>query len=183
MERISVSDLPFPFLSRKSWSTTLNLNFSFNLLLQRSSSLTVAERMCAAFIPLIAIIEIFIFAAADCFSCQPRTKRCRYQFGDFSRIAAETRCNFSLFSRFPFLLFSGHDWRGKALTFVTGLCPWKDVFSRSCVHLLIRLQKRKFVRLWTVMTCIFLVVVIFICFPSLEVDNSYHFLFYLSFTK
>ncbi|KAK4761858.1 hypothetical protein SAY87_029742 [Trapa incisa] len=57
----------------------------------RSSSLTVAERLCAACIPFIAIVEIFVFSVANCFSCEPRTKRCICRFGDFSRIAAETR--------------------------------------------------------------------------------------------
>ncbi|KAK4793225.1 hypothetical protein SAY86_023660 [Trapa natans] len=56
-----------------------------------SSSLTVAERLCAVFIPFIAIVEFFIVSVANCFSCQPRIKRCLCHFGDFSRMADETR--------------------------------------------------------------------------------------------
>ncbi|KAI3979485.1 hypothetical protein MKX01_001677 [Papaver californicum] len=60
-----------------------------------SSSLTVGEKVCAAFIPFIAIIEIFIFAISDCFdsssSDPPKffLSKCRYD--DLSRLAHETR--------------------------------------------------------------------------------------------
>ncbi|XP_058073906.1 calcineurin B-like protein 9 isoform X1 [Magnolia sinica] len=36
-----------------------------------SSSLTIGERLCAAFIPCIAIVEVLIFAIADCFKQSP----------------------------------------------------------------------------------------------------------------
>ncbi|KAL4649342.1 hypothetical protein ACB092_01G007700 [Castanea dentata] len=42
-----------------------------------SSSLTIGERICAAFIPLIAIFEVLIFTFSDCFEPrQPRLKKC-----------------------------------------------------------------------------------------------------------
>ncbi|XP_050264191.1 calcineurin B-like protein 9 isoform X4 [Quercus robur] len=53
-----------------------------------SSSLTIGERICAAFIPLIAIFEVLIFAFSDCFEPrQPRLKKCA---GDIPRLANET---------------------------------------------------------------------------------------------
>ncbi|XP_068651751.1 calcineurin B-like protein 9 isoform X1 [Aristolochia californica] len=41
----------------------------------KSSSLTVGERVCAAFIPFVAIMEALIFALVDCFQPQPRKQR------------------------------------------------------------------------------------------------------------
>ncbi|MQL81521.1 hypothetical protein Taro_013990 [Colocasia esculenta] len=38
-------------------------------LLQSSSSLTVAERLCVAFIPLVAVIEAIVYVVCGCFEC------------------------------------------------------------------------------------------------------------------
>ncbi|KAL6296042.1 hypothetical protein ACE6H2_004184 [Prunus campanulata] len=57
----------------------------------RSSSLSLGERICAAFIPFIAIIEVLVFAVTDCFSYRPRQTKCRFAFGDMSVLADETR--------------------------------------------------------------------------------------------
>jgi len=57
-----------------------------------SSSLTIGERFCAAFIPIIAIVEILIYAVSGCFECQQSTKRrSRYGYLELSRLADETR--------------------------------------------------------------------------------------------
>ncbi|GLT69975.1 hypothetical protein SLA2020_420830 [Shorea laevis] len=56
----------------------------------RSSSLTVGERICLAFIPFLGIIEVLIFAMADCFECRPSPKKRGYGFEDVSRLANET---------------------------------------------------------------------------------------------
>ncbi|OVA11722.1 Recoverin [Macleaya cordata] len=57
----------------------------------RSSSLTIGERLCAAFIPFIAIIEVLIFAVADCFDCHPRPRKSPHRHSDFVRLADESR--------------------------------------------------------------------------------------------
>ncbi|KAJ0985492.1 hypothetical protein J5N97_003848 [Dioscorea zingiberensis] len=58
------------------------------------SSLTVGERLCGAFIPLIAIIEALFFAVAECFQIHHSNERRREdsRFHDLPRIAAESRC-------------------------------------------------------------------------------------------
>ncbi|KAF3447522.1 hypothetical protein FNV43_RR12708 [Rhamnella rubrinervis] len=57
-----------------------------------SSFLTVGERICAAFIPCIAIVELLIFAVTDCFfNNRPRIRKRRFDFDDLSRLADETR--------------------------------------------------------------------------------------------
>ncbi|KAB1219800.1 Calcineurin B-like protein 10 [Morella rubra] len=56
----------------------------------RSSSLTLGERICAAFIPFVAIIEVLMFAMAECFECRPRPKKRGYGFEDLARLANET---------------------------------------------------------------------------------------------
>ncbi|KAF7138947.1 hypothetical protein RHSIM_Rhsim07G0142600 [Rhododendron simsii] len=56
-----------------------------------SSSLTIGERICAAFIPIIAIVEILIYAVSGCFECQQTTKRSRYGYMELSRLAEESR--------------------------------------------------------------------------------------------
>ncbi|KAI5669722.1 hypothetical protein M9H77_19575 [Catharanthus roseus] len=57
------------------------------------SSLTVTEKLCAAFFPFVAIFEAFIFAVSGCFECQPmhRPKKLRYEFKDLVRLAQESR--------------------------------------------------------------------------------------------
>lgn len=56
-----------------------------------SSSLTVGERICSAFLPLIAIIEALIFVVTDCFECQPKLLA-RHRPHDFVKLADESRC-------------------------------------------------------------------------------------------
>ncbi|ONI33254.1 hypothetical protein PRUPE_1G412900 [Prunus persica] len=58
---------------------------------KRSSSLSLGERICVAFIPFIAIIEVLVFAVTDCFSYRPRETKCRFALGDMSVLANETR--------------------------------------------------------------------------------------------
>ncbi|CAA7402930.1 unnamed protein product [Spirodela intermedia] len=62
--------------------------------MQSSSSLTLPERLCAACIPLIAIIDILIFSVAGCFQygCgrRPRQRPVRLGLKDFGRMADET---------------------------------------------------------------------------------------------
>ncbi|XP_039164850.1 calcineurin B-like protein 10 isoform X1 [Eucalyptus grandis] len=59
----------------------------------RSSSLTIGERICAAFIPLASIAEVVAFAVGSC--CENRARRDKkgrcYRFGDVNRLASETR--------------------------------------------------------------------------------------------
>ncbi|XP_048133376.1 calcineurin B-like protein 10 [Rhodamnia argentea] len=58
----------------------------------RSSSLTIGERICAAFIPLLSVVEILAFALGSCCENRPEhKKRRRYRFGDVNRLASETR--------------------------------------------------------------------------------------------
>ncbi|KAH1056790.1 hypothetical protein J1N35_034855 [Gossypium stocksii] len=56
-----------------------------------SSSLTLGERICAAFIPLVAVVDFFIFVVSNCFYCQPCCEKCRYGPSDFTRLANESR--------------------------------------------------------------------------------------------
>jgi hypothetical protein len=74
---------------------------------QRSSSLTVCERFCAAFIPFLSIIEVLILAMADCFKCRrPHPMKRGYASEDHARLANETICNFSLpFSIVCFMIY------------------------------------------------------------------------------
>ncbi|XP_007012267.2 PREDICTED: calcineurin B-like protein 10 [Theobroma cacao] len=62
-----------------------NRNKSFG-----SSSLTMGERICAAFMPFIAVINFLIFSMANCFEYQPCFKKCRYGFTDLARLANES---------------------------------------------------------------------------------------------
>ncbi|XP_072955195.1 calcineurin B-like protein 9 [Typha angustifolia] len=59
----------------------------------RSSSLTVGEKLCTAFIPFIAIIEALIYAFAGCFEQHPpRTVRPRKKtLNDLARLAEDSR--------------------------------------------------------------------------------------------
>ncbi|KAL5559417.1 hypothetical protein UlMin_035628 [Ulmus minor] len=59
----------------------------------RSSSLSLGERFCMAFVPFVAVIEVLIFALTDCFNYRPPPKKCRYEFRDLARLADETRFN------------------------------------------------------------------------------------------
>ncbi|XVE70933.1 hypothetical protein DITRI_Ditri10aG0109500 [Diplodiscus trichospermus] len=56
-----------------------------------SSSLTMGERICAAFVPLIALIDFLIFGMANCFEYRPHRKKCRYGFTDLTRLSEESR--------------------------------------------------------------------------------------------
>ncbi|CAK7352986.1 unnamed protein product [Dovyalis caffra] len=67
------------------------MDFSNNNKSSRSSSLTVGERICAAFIPFVAIIEIFILAVGNCFEYRLTVKKSRCGFKDLARLADESR--------------------------------------------------------------------------------------------
>lgn len=56
-----------------------------------TSSLTIGERICAAFIPIIAFVEFLTLSAVNCFDLRPRWKKCQFGFGDLARLADETR--------------------------------------------------------------------------------------------
>ncbi|KAL5769070.1 hypothetical protein ACOSP7_015626 [Xanthoceras sorbifolium] len=56
-----------------------------------SSSLTIGERICAACIPLIVVIEALIFAVGGCFDIPRRPTKCRFDFADLARLADESR--------------------------------------------------------------------------------------------
>ncbi|CAA6666161.1 unnamed protein product [Spirodela intermedia] len=62
--------------------------------MQSSSSLTLPERLCAACIPLIAVIEVLIFSVAGCFQygCgrRPRQRPAHLGLKDFGHMADET---------------------------------------------------------------------------------------------
>ncbi|GAB4837111.1 Calcineurin B-like protein 10 [Ancistrocladus abbreviatus] len=57
----------------------------------RLSSLAVGERLCAAFIPLVAITETLMFAISNCFGCHPPPKKHLYRSKDLARLAEESR--------------------------------------------------------------------------------------------
>ncbi|KAI3859513.1 hypothetical protein MKW98_027110 [Papaver atlanticum] len=66
-----------------------------------SSSLTIGEKLCAACIPFIALIEILIFAVSDCFECSSssdrhnknpsKNKLSKRRYDDLARLANETQ--------------------------------------------------------------------------------------------
>lgn len=70
----------------------LLLLLSFILGAQRSSSLTIGERICAACMPLVSIVEILAFGVGSCCENRPRRKKRRHRFGDVNRLASVTRC-------------------------------------------------------------------------------------------
>nr|POF09902.1 isoform 2 of calcineurin b-like protein 10 [Quercus suber] len=56
-----------------------------------SSSLTICERVCVAFGPIIAIFECLIFAFKGCFECRPPClQNCENRFEEIARLANET---------------------------------------------------------------------------------------------
>ncbi|KAM5566011.1 calcineurin B-like protein 10 [Rosa sericea] len=57
----------------------------------RSSSFSLGEKLCAAFIPFVAIIEVLVLAVTDCFTYRPRPVKRAYAFGDMTQLARETR--------------------------------------------------------------------------------------------
>ncbi|XP_021832967.1 calcineurin B-like protein 10 isoform X2 [Prunus avium] len=57
----------------------------------RSSSLSLGEWICAAFILFVVIIEVLIFVVTDCFSDRPRPTKRRFTFGNMSVLADEIR--------------------------------------------------------------------------------------------
>lgn len=71
----------------------LRSHFAFLYGLQRSSSLTIAERICTAFIPFVAVVEIIVFAFSSCFY-RPQRKKSQCGFKDLPGLADETNCKF-----------------------------------------------------------------------------------------
>ncbi|XP_038981184.1 calcineurin B-like protein 9 [Phoenix dactylifera] len=61
----------------------------------RSSFLTIGERLCAAFIPFIAIVEALVYVVTDCFDHRPTAALARRSrkmtFRDLARLAADSR--------------------------------------------------------------------------------------------
>ncbi|XVF48658.1 hypothetical protein PTKIN_Ptkin03bG0207700 [Pterospermum kingtungense] len=51
----------------------------------------MGEKICAAFIPVIAVMDFLIFAMAKCFEYRPHHKKCRYGFTDLARLSNESR--------------------------------------------------------------------------------------------
>lgn len=65
---------------------------------QGGSSTTIGECIYAALMPLIAVVEVLVFAVAGCFNSHPplsifRNRKSAYTSNDFARLAEETRCN------------------------------------------------------------------------------------------
>ncbi|KAK9099260.1 hypothetical protein Syun_026305 [Stephania yunnanensis] len=56
-----------------------------------SSSMTITEKICAAFIPCIALIEALFYAVTDCFDQQWRPRKPSFGFNDIARLAEESR--------------------------------------------------------------------------------------------
>ncbi|XP_016575916.2 calcineurin B-like protein 10 isoform X2 [Capsicum annuum] len=60
-----------------------------------SSSLTISEKICASFFPIIVLIEALFYAVSGCFECyynRPK-KKFGYDCADLARLAAESRFN------------------------------------------------------------------------------------------
>ncbi|KAK7321599.1 hypothetical protein VNO77_32405 [Canavalia gladiata] len=65
-----------------------------------SESWTIGERMCAALMPFIAVVEVLMFAVAGCFTCRSRScivhnQKPAYTAHDFTRLADETRFTYN----------------------------------------------------------------------------------------
>ncbi|KAJ9701960.1 hypothetical protein PVL29_003949 [Vitis rotundifolia] len=71
------------------WQGTANSTYNY----LRSSSLTIGEKLCAAFIPFIGIIEALVFAVADCcdFHKNKHHRKLRYGFRELSQLARESQ--------------------------------------------------------------------------------------------
>ncbi|XP_023538551.1 calcineurin B-like protein 10 isoform X1 [Cucurbita pepo subsp. pepo] len=59
--------------------------------LSSSSFFTVSERICAAFIPIIAVVEALILTMSRCFDCRHESEKGRRCLSELSRLASETR--------------------------------------------------------------------------------------------
>ncbi|KAL6212302.1 hypothetical protein ACLB2K_017522 [Fragaria x ananassa] len=57
----------------------------------RSSSLSLGEKLCAAFLPCVAIIEVLVLTVIGCFTHRPRPVKRGYAIGDMTQLAEETR--------------------------------------------------------------------------------------------
>lgn len=73
--------------------------------MQRSSSLTVGEKVCAVFIPLFAIIDILFSTIGQCFDCRRRRSPQVCHHVDLARLAHGSPCVCFIFS--PPLLING----------------------------------------------------------------------------
>ncbi|KAG8381819.1 hypothetical protein BUALT_Bualt05G0012500 [Buddleja alternifolia] len=65
---------------------------STNNSLLRSSSLKLAEKLCAALIPIMALIDEFIFVFSGCFECRKlrNAKKLQYGYKDIIRLSEES---------------------------------------------------------------------------------------------
>ncbi|KAJ0030436.1 hypothetical protein Pint_12944 [Pistacia integerrima] len=71
-----------------------NNNTSF---MSRSSSLSIAERICTACLPFIAIIEALGISIVGCCETLQPPKKCRLAISDLARLASESQlCNWDL---------------------------------------------------------------------------------------
>ncbi|XP_057776086.1 calcineurin B-like protein 10 isoform X1 [Salvia miltiorrhiza] len=73
---------------------------SSNNLLLESSSLTFAEKLCAAVFPILALIDALIFAVSSCFDFKCRkssnTKKLSYDYEDIVRLSRGSHCNITV---------------------------------------------------------------------------------------
>ena len=67
----------------------------------------MGERIRAAFVPFIVVIEVLMCAVTDYFRYRPRIQKCRLGFKDMDQLAKETRCNFFVPSNYSILLLKG----------------------------------------------------------------------------
>lgn len=58
--------------------------------LSSSSFFSLSERICVAFIPIIAVVEALIMAMSRCFNCSPESQKGLRRYGELSRLANET---------------------------------------------------------------------------------------------
>ncbi|GMY28858.1 EF hand domain-containing protein [Fagus crenata] len=81
---LKIMTLPYLKPTESEVPSTISLLFG-------SSSLTLGERVCVAFIPLIAIFEVLIFTFTNCFECRPsHPQKCGNRFEEIVRLANET---------------------------------------------------------------------------------------------
>ncbi|XP_031284524.1 calcineurin B-like protein 10 [Pistacia vera] len=57
----------------------------------RSSSLSIAEQICTACLPFIAIIEALVISTVSCCANRQPPKKCRVAISDLARLANESR--------------------------------------------------------------------------------------------
>lgn len=94
------------------------------VVLQRSSSLNFGEKICAFFIPFVAIIEVLFFTLADCFTFRPHPPRCSYKSKDLKPLADETECIALCLHSYFIICFEKHQWNCIARNGSKGMGTW-----------------------------------------------------------